>query len=237
MNKILVISDTHGCSLWKLMIHIESPDFVVFLGDYWDSFHISYLEQLHNFKEIVEYKKANLDKTILLLGNHDESYILNNPCSGYQHQSAPEIRYLFEENKHLFQMAYNEEDVLFTHAGVSKEWLGNCGYDDVYKAKNIADFVNELWKYKPRAFEFTGFNNQGDNTCQTPIWIRPTSLLKANKDIKNNLIQVVGHTQQNNIDIKGKATGGRYYFTDTLETSGEYILIDNGKFEVYNIKL
>ncbi len=36
----------------------------------------------------------------------------------------------------------------------------------------------------------------GDNTYQTPVWIRPRSLMKANKNILNRrVIQIVGHTE------------------------------------------
>ena len=45
---------------------------------------------------------------------------------------------------------------------------------------------------------------------------------------KAGIIQIVGHTGQNSIDIKGKSTGGKYYFIDTLGTSGEYLEIIDG---------
>ncbi|RYZ28541.1 MAG: hypothetical protein EOO10_09190 [Chitinophagaceae bacterium] len=47
--------------------------------------------------------------------------------------------------------------------------------------------------------------------------------------LKKEIIQVVGHTQQNCIDNKGKSTGGRYYFIDTLGTSKEYLVIEDGE--------
>jgi hypothetical protein len=51
--------------------------------------------------------------------------------------------------------------------------------------------------------------------------------MKANYDtLRKKIIQVVGHTPQDNIDIKGKATGGRYYFIDTLEyNQGQYLIV------------
>ncbi len=82
----------------------------------------------------------------------------------------------------------------------------------------------------------------GDNTTQTPIWIRPRSLMSANKKHKKSLrkdyIQIVGHTQMRRLDISGsdKFTGGRYYFIDTMETSGEYLIIENNKLRVNSVK-
>jgi len=54
--------------------------------------------------------------------------------------------------------------------------------------------------------------------------------MRSNKDtLRKQVIQVVGHTQQEQIDIKGMATGGRYYYIDTLGTSGEYMIINNNE--------
>ena len=44
-------------------------------------------------------------------------------------------------------------------------------------------------------------------------------------------VQIVGHTQQEKIDIGGKSTGGRYFYIDTLP-SGEYLIEENNKFKV-----
>jgi hypothetical protein len=75
--------------------------------------------------------------------------------------------------------------------------------------------------------EWYGAQGYGDETFQGPLWIRPKSLMKANYDtLRKKIIQVVGHTPQDNIDIKGKATGGRYYFIDTLEyNQGQYLVV------------
>lgn len=57
--------------------------------------------------------------------------------------------------------------------------------------------------------------------------------MRDSKNIKKSgIVQIVGHTNQNQIDIKGKATGGKYYFIDTLGTSGEYLIIEDGQFKV-----
>jgi hypothetical protein len=59
--------------------------------------------------------------------------------------------------------------------------------------------------------------------------------------LKTKYIQIVGHTQQKQIDIKNKATNGRYYYIDTLSTSGEYMIIEDGVIsfntykKIYNI--
>ncbi len=50
MKKTLVLGDTHGRSNWKLAIHQEQPDRVIFIGDYFDSVEFSDVEQIDNFK-------------------------------------------------------------------------------------------------------------------------------------------------------------------------------------------
>jgi hypothetical protein len=39
-------------------------------------------------------------------------------------------------------------------------------------------------------------------------------------------------TTQNKIDIKGQTTGGRYYYIDTLGTSGEYLIYQDEKISL-----
>lgn len=99
---------------------------------------------------------------------------------------------------------------------------------DGWKLDKVADELNELFLYKPHAFEFNGIDGYGDDTYQTPIWIRPKSLMAANKKhpIKKEYIQIVGHTKILRID-SGKSTGGRYYFVDSLDSNQEYLTIEN----------
>ena len=87
---------------------------------------------------------------------------------------------------------------------------------------------------------FFGLDPTGDSKTQTPIWIRPLSLLRGNRDtfLKEKYIQIVGHTQVNMIDIKGKATGGNYYLIDALGI-GEYLIHEDGEFKLgkFNIEI
>jgi hypothetical protein len=125
-------------------------------------------------------------------------------------------------------------NILCTHAGVGYDWLVE---QRKYKEGNIADFINDVWKYQPHHFAFYGSNPYGDNKTQTPIWIRPGSLMSGNKDtfLKEQYIQIVGHTQVNTIDM-GKATGGKYYFIDALGTCQEYLIYEDGVFSKGTIK-
>ena len=232
--KTIFLGDTHGRSLWKDIIAKESPDRVVFIGDYFDSFDIKGTEQMFNFKEIIAFKESNQCEVILLIGNHDYHYYPGGETySGYQHGAAPAIKQLLEENNHHMQMCYQLDNILCSHAGIGHNWLVE---QEKYESGSIADFVNDIWNYKPNRFMFYGFDPYGDNKTQTPIWIRPKSLLAGNKEtfLKKDYIQIAGHTQVNKIDIEGKATGGRYYFIDAIEV-GQYLVYEDNEFKLGEI--
>ena len=246
--KTVLIGDIHGRDCWKRIVEVEKADRYVFIGDYFDSFDIPGLMQMHNFKELMLWSEQTKAECVFLIGNHDYGYFEGcdgTRTSGYQFQLAPSIKMLVREWKHKLQMAYRFDDVLCTHAGVSTDFMNGVFGRGGWNADNIVELLNEQWQYKPFTFDFdcvkpikmSWVDPYGDNVEQSPIWIRPKSLMRSNKDeLKKQIIQVVGHTGQQQIDIKGMATGGRYYFIDTLHTSGEYLIYENGKFITNNLK-
>jgi hypothetical protein len=244
--KTIVLGDTHGRSTWKLAINQDKPDRVIFVGDYFDSFEFSGVEQIANFKEIIKYKEDNPQvEVVMLIGNHDHHYFPEvgyTGTSGYQSKIAPSITQVIDENRNHLQMAYGFGEYLFTHAGVSPVFMDQVFGENDWSIENIVVDLNEMFRYKPRAFDFNGFESTGDNTTQTPIWIRPRSLIFANKKhpkgLKKNYIQVVGHTQMRrlNLDDSDKFTGGRYYFIDTMDTTGQYLVWQDNKLTVNSIR-
>ena len=238
--KTIIIGDTHGRSTWKDIIAQEQADRVIFLGDYFDSFDIDPVVQQYNFKEIIEFKEKSECEVILLIGNHDFHYYPGGETySGYRAGAAPINRQLLQENKHHLQMCYQLDNILFTHAGIGYNWLTHQNkYEPGVDPGNIADFVNAIWEHQPNRFMFCGIDQYGNTKTQTPIWIRPQALLAGNRDtfLKEEYIQVVGHTQVKKIDIEGKATGGRYYFIDILDDLSQFLIYEDGEFKVGEVK-
>jgi hypothetical protein len=238
--KTVILGDTHGRPHWKQIVASESPDRVIFIGDYFDSFDNTAVEQMHNFKEIIDWKQSGQSEVIMLIGNHDYHYMrgVSQYYSGYQSGARPAIEQLLYENRQHMQMCYQMGDFLFTHAGVSYDWLKINKWEGW---ESVEEKVNDLWEYTPNVFGFAGRDPYGDSKISSPIWIRPYSLQAANRDtLRDQFIQVVGHTTQGKIDTEGKSTGGRYYYIDTLGTSGQYMILeqintDNGeiKFNTY----
>ena len=234
--KTIVIGDIHGRDVWKEIVFQEQADRVIFIGDYFDSFDIGPAEQMFNFKEIIEFKEKEECEVIMLVGNHDYHYYPGGETySGYKAGAAPAIRQLLQENKHHLQMCYQLDNILFTHAGIGSDWLTYQNkYEPGVDSGTIADFVNAIWEYQPNKFMFYGIDPYGNSKTQTPIWIRPQALMAGNRDtfLKEDYIQVVGHTHVKKIDIEGKSTGGRYYFIDTLDTSNKFLVYENKEFKV-----
>lgn len=222
--KVIVISDLHGRAVWKEIVSKENnADIYVFMGDYFDSKIIPAQQQKDNFKDIIAFKKANIDKVILLTGNHSFHYLRGNKkhYTGYQSLHAIDIQELLHSalDENLLQMCFVFENFLFSHAGVTKTWCKENNID----FNNIEQSINNLFKYQPNAFEFTTgdkMEQYGDEFCQTPIWVRPKSLLQDKVD---GFIYIVGHTAQDSL-----ITTGEVILTDTLGTSGEYLEINNG---------
>jgi len=252
----IYIGDVHGRKTWKDVLD-KNPeaDNYVFIGDYLDSYYIQPLEQLENLIEIVEFKKnplvylvgkrkkTTVPKVHLLIGNHDIHYwsgiLLRGETSGYQTKMFPVYNQIFEEDKKEFQISCTIGDKLCSHAGISPEFLELNSYD--YK-EDVSDFLNELFYHKPNNFEFANqntpvgsyLNPYGDDTFQSPVWIRPKSLQRSNKKnkfIKEKYTQIVGHTTQDYLNLSGKTTGGKYIYIDTLGV-GEYLIEEDGVLKV-----
>lgn len=223
--KIIAIGDTHGRRKWERIVEENAfVDKIVFIGDYFDT-HEDILdsEEQRNFEEIVELKMRFPDQIVLLIGNHDFHYLneITEHYSGYQKHAALRNNILLENaiQDGLMQMAFEADGFLFTHAGVTKNWCHNNGIN----VEHPAEGINELFGMKRSAFCFTGMNPYGDDITQTPIWVRPESLMQ---DAIENFTQVVGHTQMPKLIVEERLP---FIFIDTLGTSGEYLSIENGK--------
>lgn len=228
--KTVIIGDIHGKDVWKKIINFEDADSVVFLGDYFDSFDISFEKQMQNFADITEYQKSSNKEVVLLVGNHDYhylEYIRDTSTSGFNPVYKPQISELLK--KADLKMACSLQNFLFTHAGVSHIFLSK--HYPNYDIEKVASSLNELFHHKPNVFGFNsqGIDPYGDDVFQSPIWIRPSSLMKSNKNtpLKENYIQVFGHTQQSKVDRAGNHTAGKYYCLDTLDSSGEYMILES----------
>jgi predicted phosphodiesterase len=224
--KIVALGDTHGRLNWKEIVAKETGvDKIVFIGDYFDTHDdVTPEQQISNFLEILEFKKANMDKVILLIGNHDFHYTgyAYSTYSGYQYGAAPRINEILLEalKDDLMQMCYKHDIFVFTHAGITKTWAEANGID----VNDLENSINEMFKVKPRVFDFTmgdNYSQTGNDITQTPIWVRPQALLS---DSLEDIIYVVGHTTVMKLGLMKELPN--LILIDCLGTTGEYLYID-----------
>lgn len=230
MKKVLIIPDIHCRTFWKEPCkHIDDFEKVIFLGDYLDPYAfegLSFEDGIENFKEIIQFKKDNHNKVVLLYGNHDcpyafeEYYDLSSYHSRHSKKHHNEIHQIFEDNKDLFNLACVMNDIIFTHSGIESEWLKNVVKCDSTDINVICKEINDL-TVTPRGlrklFYITSARG-GRDKFGSCIWsdvhdmmwdvdnvISPDTIVKPIQNIK----QVFGHTIQAFYDKDGKIVFGK----------------------------
>lgn len=190
MSKILIVPDVHGRKFWhKAKEMINSVDKVVFLGDYLDPYPwecISRLDTIKEFEEIIKFKNDNPDKVVLLLGNHDCAYCFDfGSASRYDYENEFEIKNLFSTNIGLFRLYFREGNYLFTHAGITRDWLRTYlpEYDiERFTTLTTKELVPFLWK--------VSFLRGGNQDTGSIVWSDVEE-----GDREDTYYQIFGHTQ------------------------------------------
>lgn len=241
MTKRVIIPDMHCNIEWvKNILKRESPNIVIMLGDYFDSFDPDlYNNSPNSFKELLKIKedfiKENGENSfITLLGNHDFHYLYDvlEQYSGFSWRLSEEISPLInlEFEKHNLPIVYIDETnkIIFSHAGVTNTWMKDNNINSIY------DINNTCFKY-PNVLMFTYKNSgdmYGDSISSSPIWVRPNSLLK---DKVKDWVQVVGHTEyitkNNNYYLKDNC-----YFIDNSQDTYMIQELDNNVLTDIKIK-
>lgn len=243
-KNILVLPDIHGRTFWKEPCkHIEDYEKVIFLGDYLDPYdfeNISVQDAISNFREIVEFKKKNAEKVILLLGNHDMPYFSDEYYRfsiGHCRHSRTfhkEIADIFNEAKRLFGIAYVYEDILFTHAGVTYEWLSNVVKCEDTNINKICSILNELIQSREGQIKLFYITSQrgGRDRYASCVWADIDDMMwdyEANSEKEIHKIkQIFGHTMQAFYD-----TNRNIVFGDSIEF-GNCKMLDTAKPYVLN---
>lgn len=210
-------------------------DRIIFVGDYVDAYkssNISNVEILHNLNEILFFCKQLGDRVVLLLGNHDVQYIVENQiCTGYRSEMRPDLQDIFRQNEQRFKIAHEEVSAngmryLWTHAGVSKSWLKllksqlsspkhrlHTVFKEVLDGP-ISELLNMAWEARLPQIFMIDYESGGTDQVAGPLWIRPRTL---NPNGVPGHTQIVGHTAQKDIMIKKVGLKEKHYFVDILD--------------------
>ena len=245
---ILVVPDIHSKRyiLDKFISLIAKNNFdkVVFLGDYIDGFVESDDDMLYCLKTVIDFKKANMDKVILLLANHEFSY-LGNVCSGHRYHIENKVSQLLLDNKHLFQICYAINNCIFSHAGITKSWLTDDfggrllgkftqqPYDKNFEIQRIVSCINNsMLDISMPGFYRSGGTYMGTGSC---IWADKRELLI---DYLDGCDQIVGHTPVQNVEIyhksKSRCKNSTLVFTDTFSTYRDGTIYGDMSYIVYH---
>lgn len=237
-KKIGVIGDIHCCTIWKMFVTNNIDiDKWVFIGDYVDSFTHLDEEMINNLADIIQYKKDNLEKVVLLLGNHDIQYtdFPNYRCSGFRAGIQPTISYLFQENKELFQIAYQYKNYLFTHAGVSAKWFKWMKevfeeIENKYSPEDLAEAINIMSKTKDSFFLHSVGQKRGGlrGFYGGVTWADRDETMEG---IIPNFHQIVGHTPVKKIETINKFMGTLFKdrsitYIDVLPKCQEFLKLE-----------
>lgn len=201
MSKILIVPDVHGRSFWhKAEELVNDVDKIVFLGDYLDPYEhegITFDMALEEFKKILNFKDKYNDKVILLIGNHDCHYISTSfmDCSRLNYLKRQDIHELYMKHIDKFNLIWEYNKWLFSHAGVYKGWMDLCQFT-INDLKDFTTFREEKFS----SLECLSFYRGGWNNTGSCVWA------DIRESLRNTLFpgyhHIVGHTQLENNPYK-----------------------------------
>lgn len=231
IKKYRIIGDIHGRTNWHQLVEpFDEETMYIFIGDYTDPYYgwekVTHEQMIDEINKMFDFKREHPDNVILLIGNHDLQYCLQQGETNryeWKEERRQELFKIFKENEGLLDgVAYNIEDkYLVTHAGVTFDWyIKYCQYEQGTVGKesleDIVLQVNNVWESDPEAFTFNKnavrFSDYyGTSPTHSPLWVRPVTLWENNLfGLGTGRIQVVGHTPfQYELTPDWKETYGR----------------------------
>lgn len=215
--KIITIGDVHGRNNWKNFLYSldkndnysecligKTIDKVVFIGDYVDSYDVSNSNIISNLEEILNLKSNYPDNVVLLWGNHDVAYFKKEGnISGFRPEISINLYDLFNSNRDLFQLSYQIDNIIWTHAGIHKGWweyeivpyINNKKMNRFNKfleeCENISEYLNLMFNFNYEPIFMVSRRRGGNNKVGGPLWVDKFEIY--NKPIEN-YHQIVGHT-------------------------------------------
>lgn len=205
MDELLIIPDVHGRSFWKEAVTAREYDRIIFLGDYVDPYPQEGIntEMAYNVLfDILDLKRAEPERVVLLWGNHDLHYFSDffrqyAGGSRYDHEYADTFHYLFETYQHLFQMAdecvVGNKHYLFTHAGVVPVWYEENR--EVVGELNAENLNRLPTSYQGmRSLMCVGAVRNGNSSVGSPVWADLFEMMAS--EPLEDFYQIFGHSRQ-----------------------------------------
>lgn len=214
--KILSIGDIHELSVWKELVFGDydkyekwrssldekfvKHDKIIFIGDYFDSFKVTNAEMKQNVLDILHLKESLGDRVVLLLGNHDIQYIDRKyRCSGIRPEMWHDFNDIMRNQRNLFQAAYQYNNTLWTHAGLTAKTWQICQKhleESDTEYSDYAEGLNLLYEMNYSPLFNAGFSRGGSSSNPGIFWADKKELLNDPEHIN----QIVGHTPVKDIE-------------------------------------
>ena len=261
MGKTIVLGDIHGRNIWKDIVNEHyDADCFVFLGDYVSTHDYRYADadiQIDNLKDILDFAEfenaMTTGRVILLRGNHDMQHLgyYWAECSGINWHVQDAMMKMRERFLNNTQWVYAEDNIVYSHAGISERWMQDNGLTDVNQINDLEP--SEKFGFTPCKLS----DYCGDSVTQPPTWIRPWALLGS---CFGDYTYIVGHTTYKHIiNVKEEAIESykQSYFDDNIPLNqevidryesyndiwvcdslgdGEYLIVEDGNFTVGKIE-
>jgi hypothetical protein len=221
-KKIVVIPDIHeanNLARVEAVISREAPDLTVFLGDFFDQWDDTPRDAGRTAEWLAQSIKQ--PNRVHLFGNHDLPYAFPEcpafKCPGWTPQKYEATRgYLSETAWTSLTLAHWEGDLLFTHAG----WSRNSIRAESALPKNprafLDDQISEAWSKLPSGgyhwVFLAGRGRGGPNSCGGLTWcdLHEFSTIPG-------INQIFGHTP-GNLGIIPNEYGVENWICDTSDS-------------------
>jgi len=231
MTKTIIIPDIHNdYSTAEKIIKKENPDKIIFLGDYFDDFYDTVKDATNVAKWLI--KSLQQKNRIHLIGNHDLSYMTDNPnlkCTGYSKDKHDEIKKHNIDWNMLKMHYWLSDDWLCTHAGFSNDFFEQQCTKKLDSVQQVLDLskkdlekINDV-KYNHPFFQ-VGFSRGGSNVVGGTLWCGYDEF----EDIPG-FNQIFGHTS-NHIVRHCKTENSEHYCIDTK--LNHYAVYQKGKMSI-----
>lgn len=243
MGRTIFVGDIHVKSeilnrIKEIFNKDRSIDKLIFLGDYVDDWNTSSEDNINILEDVFNLKKKYNSKVVLLLGNHEMSY-MGFPCSG--HKPSKETEKLLYDNLDLLDVVYKTNDFIVTHGGFTDLWLNMLKEQYFVEDNNeMIDKINEMFHKRDgsmmRNLNLASLSSGGYSIVSSCLWARPADHTYSPINLGRD--QIIGHTPNRqelknsvgNIVVEGLKINDKIFYIDTFSTrdSGELI----GKEEI-----
>lgn len=247
--RFLTIGDVHGRNKWQKAVYRfddkgnvidcllgKEIDKVIFVGDYVDSWDLSNMDILSNLVAIINLKKDYPDNVELLWGNHDVAYLnMDGGISGFRSAMAPDLNRIFNENRELFNLAYQYKNTIWTHAGIHKGWWSYYALPVIEgkkvvrwsefldDCKNIADYLNVMFNFNFEDIYMVSHHRGGYNKVGGPLW---ADKIEIYSKPLSGYHQVVGHTPVNYPKTYDFYDLTKVTFADCMDKSDDFYKLE-----------